>query len=231
MTNLRLETVLKAAKSHPWYRDVHTGQELSRWPVLTKSDLYSRLGATRGNADSGLGVYYSRSGGTNSDRPLFFPTDISENHLQRRLLARHLRADGVFTPQSVALNILPIVRMYRAMEIFNELCERCGATVLPMAALAEDDELFEQARLFQANTRDRNADPNSGAGAVPTEGKSPLEFRHRRFWRRVSSGRQTPSDPGDNAGSPVLRPVRLGRAGGGRMERGYRRSARLPLPT
>lgn len=152
MKSSRLDTVLRTARNHPWYRDTHTGHELDLWPVLTKSDLYSRLGATRENADSACGVYYSRSGGTNSDRPLFFPTDIGENHLQRRRLARHLRADGVFTPQTIALNILPIVRMYRAMEIFNELCERCGATVLPMAALAEDDELFDQARLFQANT-------------------------------------------------------------------------------
>src|SRR5262249_13646881 len=46
----------------------------------------------------------------------------------------------------------PIVRMYRAMEIFNEFCECCGATVLPMAAIAGDDEIYEQAMLFAANT-------------------------------------------------------------------------------
>jgi phenylacetate-CoA ligase len=147
-----LRTILALGQKHPWYRDQSSGSRLDDWPILTKSDLYARLARASDDPQQRLGVYYSRSGGTQSDRPLFFPVDIPENHAQREILARFLRADSVLTPQSVVLNLCPIVRMYRAMEIFNEYCERCGSTVLPMAALAEDDELLEVSRYFRAGT-------------------------------------------------------------------------------
>jgi phenylacetate-CoA ligase len=114
--------------------------------------LYDRLASVRQEPTWRAGVYYSRSGGTSTGQPLYFPTDVAENHVQRRRLARRLAGDGVLSPETMAVNICPIVRMYRAMEIFNEFCECCGATVLPMAAIAGDEEIYEQARLFAANT-------------------------------------------------------------------------------
>jgi phenylacetate-CoA ligase len=144
-----LNALLDIATRHPWYQACSGGVNLARWPILSKSDLYARLAATRHDR---AGVYYSRSGGTTTGQPLYFPTDIAENHEQRRRLARRLGADGVLSPETIAVNICPIVRMYRAMEILNEFCECCGATVLPMAAIAGDEEIYEQGMLFEANT-------------------------------------------------------------------------------
>jgi phenylacetate-CoA ligase len=147
-----LQELLGIAAHHPWYHDRERGVRLTDWPLLTKADLYARLASVRQQPGGRGGIYYSRSGGTTTGQPLYFPTDVAENHEQRRRLARRLVADGVLTPQTVAVNICPIVRMYRAMEIFNEFCECCGATVLPMAAIAGDAEIYEQAMLFAANT-------------------------------------------------------------------------------
>jgi phenylacetate-CoA ligase len=58
----------------------------------------------------------------------------------------------VFTNTSVVLNLFPAVRLYRGMEIFSEMAERCGATVLPVSSLVEDTELFDQMVHFSANT-------------------------------------------------------------------------------
>jgi phenylacetate-CoA ligase len=147
-----LKEILTVADRHPWYQGHNGGDRLGEWPILTKSDLYERLRSARQDASQRGGVYYSRSGGTTSKQPLFFPTDIAENHEQRARLARRLAADGVLSSATVAVNVCPIVRMYRAMEIFNEFAERCGATVLPMAAIADNQEICEVGALFAANT-------------------------------------------------------------------------------
>jgi phenylacetate-CoA ligase len=147
-----LKMLLNLAAGHSWYLGRNGGDRLADWPILSKADLYARLASARQEPGSRAGVYYSRSGGTTTGQPLYFPTDVAENHEQRQRLARRLAADGVLSPSTMAVNICPIVRMYRAMEIFNEFCECCGATVLPMAAIAGDQEIYEQAMLFAANT-------------------------------------------------------------------------------
>ncbi len=147
-----VSTLLEAAARHPWYQGENGGTRLADWPVLTKADLYARLAQVRQDPTSRAGVYYSRSGGTTSGQPLYFPSDVAENHEQRRRLARRLGADGVLSAQTVAVNIGPSARMYRALEIFNEYCDSCGATVLPLAAQAGDEEIAQHAQLFGANT-------------------------------------------------------------------------------
>jgi phenylacetate-CoA ligase len=146
-----LTRLLAAAARHPWYQGNNGGPRLADWPVLTKADLYGRLAAARQDSAARAGVYYSRSGGTSGGVPLFFPADVAENHEQRRRLARRLGSDGVLSADTVAVNVCPIVRLYRAMEIFTEFAELCWATVLPMAALATDAEVYEIGSLFQAN--------------------------------------------------------------------------------
>ena len=120
--------------------------------------------------------------------------------------------------------------MYRAMEIFNELCERCGATVLPMAALAEDDELFEQARLFQANTLVGMPTRILALARYLEKEKLNWNFDTVVFGGEFFRPAKRQFDTGDDAGSPLLRTVWLSRIGRGRMERRYRRVARLPVP-
>lgn len=145
-----LEALLRVAAKHPWYCQLKTGTKIEDWPLLEKKALYEKLAAT--HLESKGGIYYSRSGGTSSTRPFFFPTGVKENHLQRAKFAKNLSKAGILSSESIALNIFPIIRMYRSMEIFNEFSERCGATVLPMAALASDQELYELAQQFGANT-------------------------------------------------------------------------------
>lgn len=147
-----LTSLLTVAAGHSWYQGCNGGERLADWPILAKADLYARLASVQREPGGRVGVYYSRSGGTTSGQSLFFPTDVAENHVQRQRLARRLAADGVLGPATMAMNICPIMGMYRAMEIMNEFCECCGATVLPMAALARDEEIYEQAQLFAANT-------------------------------------------------------------------------------
>jgi len=147
-----LTSLLSVAAGHPWYRSSNGGDRLTDWPILTKADLQARLVSVRREQSGRTGVYYSRSGGTTTGQPLYFPTDVAENHEQRQRLARRLAADGVLAPETMAVNICPMVRLYRTLEIFNEFCENCGATVLPMADIAADAEIHEQATLFAANT-------------------------------------------------------------------------------
>jgi phenylacetate-CoA ligase len=147
-----LRELLDSAAHHPWYQGSNGGPCLADWPILTKSELNRRLATLRREPDGLGGIYFSRSGGTTGGKPVYVPADIAENHEQRRRLARWLAIDNIFTPRTVALNIAPMVRMYRTLEIFDEFCERCGSTVLPMAAIAEDAEIFELATLFGANT-------------------------------------------------------------------------------
>jgi phenylacetate-CoA ligase len=192
-----LSELLEVAARHRWYQAANGGNRLAGWPVLTKPELNRRLVTVRRESDGKGGVYYSRSGGTTSGQPVYVPADIAENHEQRRRLARRLAADGVLSPRTVALNVAPMVRMYRTLEIFSELCECCGATVLPMAAIADDREIQEHAALFAANTLlgmpsrllafARSVRENRWSCPVDTVifGGEPLQAGKRRFLREV----------------------------------------------
>jgi phenylacetate-CoA ligase len=192
-----LRELLGIAARHRWYQASNGGNRLADWPILTKPELNRRLAAVRRDADERGGIYYSRSGGTTSGQPVYVPADIAENHEQRRRLARRLAADGVLSPRTVALNLCPMVRMYRTLEIFSEFCECCGATVLPMAAIADDAEIHEHAALFAANTLlgmpsrllafARSVQENQWSCPVDTVvfGGEPLQSGKRRFLHEV----------------------------------------------
>jgi phenylacetate-CoA ligase len=191
-----LRELLGIAARHRWYQAANGGNRLVDWPILTKPELNRRLAGVRRDSDGRGGVYYSRSGGTTSGQPVYVPADIAENHEPRRL-ARRLAADGVLSPRTVALNVCPMVRMYRTLEIFSELCECCGATVLPMAAIADDREIYEHAALFAADTLlgmpsrllafARSVRENQWSCPVDTAvfGGEPLQSGKRRFLREV----------------------------------------------
>jgi phenylacetate-CoA ligase len=147
-----LKPLLEIAARHSWYRGSNGGGRLADWPIMSKPELRARVDAMRQTPDERGGIYYSRSGGTTSGRPVYVPCDVSENHEQRRRLARRFAVDGVLSPATVAVNVCPMVRGYRTLEIMNEFCERAGATVLPAAAIASDEEIHEQVTLFSANT-------------------------------------------------------------------------------
>jgi phenylacetate-CoA ligase len=192
-----LKELLTVAARHPWYRNGRGGDRLADWPILSKAELQARVARVHETPGGRAGVYWSRSGGTTGGRPLFFPVDVAENHEQRRRLARRLAKDRVLSPDTVAMNVCPMERVYRTLEITDEFCEHCGATVLPLAAGASDAEVHEAAQLFAANTLIGMPSRLLAFGrylreqrlACPMEtvlfGGEPLQPAKRRFLREV----------------------------------------------
>lgn len=136
------------ARHHPFWQSFYRGYEDWRTaPSCQKGDL---LGVLRGFSPAGekSGVYLVRSGGRTA-APLIFPVDIAENHAQRQALAASLTARGVFTPQSVVLNLFAYTGLYRTASIIDDLLERCRSTTLPMSAQAPYRDMHAAAVLFQ----------------------------------------------------------------------------------
>jgi hypothetical protein len=82
-----LKELLNRAARHPWYQNNHGGDRLSDWLITSKAELQARLAQAREGSGGRAGVYYSRSGGTSSGRPLYFPVDGEENHEQSLIAA------------------------------------------------------------------------------------------------------------------------------------------------
>jgi len=118
------------------------------------------------------------------------PVRRKREHEQRRRLARRLAADGVLSPTNVALNVCPMARVYRTLEIMNEFCEHAGATVLPMAAIASDEEIYEQATLFAANTLIGMPSRLLAFARTMQENRFDLAARYSRLRRRISPAGQ-----------------------------------------
>jgi phenylacetate-CoA ligase len=143
-----LRECFRNARDHPFYREHLRGIDNHRdAPITDKQALLERL-LDFAPGDEGRGVYLVRSGGSTSV-PLIFPVDIGENHAQRRALAEHLKAFGVFDARTVALNIFGYSDLYRTAAIFDDLLERCDATTLPMSAHARYEDIASIARRFR----------------------------------------------------------------------------------
>jgi phenylacetate-CoA ligase len=67
------------------------------------------------------------------------------------LLARRLKSSGILGPETVALNLFSAGRLLRSLEIFNDFSETCGATTLPVAAHASDEEAWAVVEQFRPN--------------------------------------------------------------------------------
>ncbi len=136
------------ARHHPFWRSFYEGcQDWRTAPSCQKSDLLTVLHGFSPAAER-RGVYLVRSGGRTA-APLIFPVDIAENHAQRQALAAGLTARGVFSPQSVVLNLFAYTGLYRTASIIDDLLERCYATTLPMSAQAPYRDMHAAAELFQ----------------------------------------------------------------------------------
>jgi phenylacetate-CoA ligase len=143
-----LRQCFATARDHEFYRDRLGGIADHRdAPPTDKKDLLERL-AGFAPGDEARGVYLVRSGGS-TRAPLIFPVDIGENHAQRQALAERLRANGLFGPGSVALNIFGYSDLYRTAAIVDDLLERCEATTLPMSAHARYEDMRDIAHRFR----------------------------------------------------------------------------------
>ena len=97
------------------------------------------------------GVYLLRTGGTLSEA-LLVPIGIDENRTQRQAMADHLRAAGVFTPTTVAVNLFNYKHLYRSASIFDDLLERCDSTSIGLGAITPDEFVVNFCRLLGPDT-------------------------------------------------------------------------------
>lgn len=102
-------------------------------------------------AADGGGVYLLRTGGTLSEA-LIVPIGIEENRRQRQFMAAHLRAAGVFTPRTIAVNLFNYKHLYRSASIFDDLLERCGATSIGLGAITPDEFVVNFCRRLHPDT-------------------------------------------------------------------------------
>lgn len=148
-----VEEIYQAAREHSFYRDVLKETKcFADVPIMDKQILYRQVESNLKEASFRTGLYLSPTGGSSSSQVLFFPTDVTENRFQRALLSKYLIHSEIFTPSTVALNLFSGTMMYRALEIFNDFCERARATTLPVSYFCPDREVYKAAIRFGANT-------------------------------------------------------------------------------
>jgi phenylacetate-CoA ligase len=119
-------------------------------PVLDKKTLIKLLYAHFDLHNETRGVYLVRSGGS-TQKPLVFPVDIEENLEQRRVLARALTNDHIFSPNTIALNMFGYMDMYRTAAILDDILEKCQATTLAVSANVKYEDAYDTASHFKPN--------------------------------------------------------------------------------
>ncbi|KMN81965.1 hypothetical protein VK98_10085 [Chromobacterium sp. LK11] len=145
--NAVLRECFELARAHPFYQALYRGVDCAdSAPPLEKAALQTVLASFAPEREAS-GLYLVRSGGS-TQAALIFPVDIAENLAQRQALADRLRADGVFGPASIALNLFGYANLYRTAAIVDDVLERCQATTLPMSAHAADADILAAARQF-----------------------------------------------------------------------------------
>lgn len=149
-----IKGIFELAAKHPFYaeryRDAYC---FSDAPTTDKSELYRVINKAFDDSPSfRKGIYLSPTGGSTPDCLLYFPTDIQDNELQRKLLSPYLNDAKIFTPDMVVLNIFGSNMMYRALEIFNDFAERGNATVLPAGSQCEDQLAVQISERFGADS-------------------------------------------------------------------------------
>lgn len=148
-----IEQIFSIAKTHPFYQDTLAGVDsFTECPLADRQMLVDCIDRNLNTPAFLTGVYVSPSGGSQSGKPGFIVTDIRENEHQRRILARHLIAASIVKSETVALNLMPNTFMYKASEIFTDLCERAKATVLAVGENTPPQQMCQVAARFGTNT-------------------------------------------------------------------------------
>ncbi|TWI95951.1 phenylacetate-CoA ligase [Mucilaginibacter frigoritolerans] len=119
-------------------------------PILDKKVLIKLLDAHFDLQNEARGVYLVRSGGS-TQKPLVFPVDIEENLEQRKVLARALTNDHIFSPNTIALNMFGYMDMYRTAAILDDILEKCQATTLAVSANVKYEDAYDTALHFKPN--------------------------------------------------------------------------------
>lgn len=160
---IALHTVLNKAATHPFYKkrllDCKKTISLNNFPITTKTnfiDLFTQLQIKYPMDDKFWHtLYWSPSGGTTGNkRRFYFPTDLTENHLQRKLFSKYLKLApplGLLNKNLTALCLFSSDYMNRTLEIFTEFCELCGCTILPVGYQCSEQLIFEICAHFKPN--------------------------------------------------------------------------------
>ncbi|MFD2565772.1 hypothetical protein [Pseudotenacibaculum haliotis] len=136
-------------KSSPMFRSYYDGIEhYQDAPIIQKHQLVDALRERFTLEGEKKGVYLVRSGGS-SHKPLIFPVDIQENLLQRQRLAERLTSEGIFSSETIALNLFSYKALYRTASIFDDVLERCNATTLPISSSAPHDMAYKISEEFK----------------------------------------------------------------------------------
>lgn len=151
-----LDDILSAAATHPVYAPLlantpHT-PSLAYFPLLTKSHLIATVPALL-VPPCLVSTYLSPTGGTRTGpRPLFVPTNTSDNRIQRYLYAQLLVATATLGPESVVLNLHGGMPMYRSGDLTSSMIDFAGGTELACGVHASMEQAMEYASQFGANT-------------------------------------------------------------------------------
>ncbi|KAF9873893.1 hypothetical protein CkaCkLH20_08627 [Colletotrichum karsti] len=170
-----LDQVLSVAKVHPFYSDVQyppdegvieaikrqpaspiTKGDLSRQPLLKKSDLYTVINRLvndiRPQNTYRHNVYTSvTGGGSTTSKPLFFATDAIENRRHRAYFGLFLQALGVIERGDWVLTTHCAGNLYRSLDLTCETMENAGASVLAAGNHLHPSKVAEMLRDFNAN--------------------------------------------------------------------------------
>ncbi len=150
----KLDDIFKIARRHPFYaeRYANAGSFMDA-PLTNKAQLYSGIEKMLSQGRSSReGIYLSPTGGSVPSKLLYFPTDVYDNEMQRRMLSPYLIEEEIFTRSTIALNLFGSNLMYRALEIFNDFCQRAHGTVLPAGSQCPDELACNIAARFGADT-------------------------------------------------------------------------------
>ncbi|KAL1409568.1 hypothetical protein Q8F55_003553 [Vanrija albida] len=151
-----LDDILAAAASHPVYAPLLDGEAapppLAAFPLLTKAHLIATVPPLLAPPHL-TSTYLSPTGGTRTGpRPLFVPTDTSDNRKQRYLYAALLRATRTLGESSVVLNLHGGAPMYRSGDLTSSMIDLAGGTELAAGIHATPAEALGYARQFGADT-------------------------------------------------------------------------------
>jgi len=177
-----VEGIFELAKKHPFYAERYRdAASFADAPTTDKSELYQVINKAFDDPSFRESLYLSPTGGSTPDRLLYFPTDVQDNQLQRKLLSPYLNEAKIFTPQMIVLNIFGSNMMYRALEIFNDFAERGQSTVLPAGSQCEDKLATEISLRFGADSLIGNPSRILQFARYVESQAIPLRFEHLIF--------------------------------------------------
>lgn len=147
--NQTLTEYYEIVRKSPLFSSFYAGfNNYHEAPLLSKKALTMLLDTNFDLQCESKGVYLVRSGGS-TQKPLVFPVDITENHEQRAVLARSLTAAGIFTPQTIALNMFGYMDMYRTAAILDDILEKCMATTLAVSSSIKYEDAYDTSLHFK----------------------------------------------------------------------------------